>query len=229
MTENADGSRWWPGAAFYQLYVRSWQDSNDDGYGDLRGIIERLDYLSQLGVDAVWLSPTMPSPDEDWGYDVSDYLGVHPELGTLADMDKLIAEAGQRGIKVVLDLVPNHTSSAHTWFTDARSGRDSVHRGYYVWADPVKGEGAPPNNWRDATGASAWTLDDASGQYYLHNFLPGQPDLNWWDPRVHEEFREIIRFWFGRGVAGFRIDVAHGLYKDAQLRDNPPLIGGGRL
>jgi alpha-glucosidase len=155
-------------------------------------------------------------------------------------MDKLIAEAGQRGIKIVLDLVPNHTSSAHAWFTDALSGRDSVHRGYYVWADPVPGEGeggrgrragggGPPNNWRDATGASAWTLDDASGQYYLHNFLPGQPDLNWWDPRVHEEFREIIRFWFDRGVAGFRIDVAHGLYKDAQFRDNPPLVGGTRL
>ena len=142
-------------------------------------------------------------------------------------MDKLIAEAGQRGIKIVLDLVPNHTSSAHAWFTDARSGRESAHRGYYVWADP--GGGAPPNNWRDATGGSAWTLDDASGQYYLHNFLPSQPDLNWWDPRVHEEFREIIRFWLDRGVAGFRIDVAHGLYKDAQLRDNPPLIGGGRL
>ena len=178
-------------------------------------------------MDAIWLSPTMPSPDEDWGYDVSDYLGVHPDLGTLADMDKLIAEAGQRGISVVLDLVPNHTSSAHPWFIDARSGRGSAHRDYYVWADPVKGEGeaggGPPNNWLDATGAPAWTLDAASGQYYLHNFLPSQPDLNWWEPRVHEEFREILRFWFDRGVAGFRIDVAHGLYKDAQLRDNPPL------
>jgi alpha-glucosidase len=233
MDAEANGTRWWHGATLYQIYVRSWRDTNSDGYGDLPGVTAGLDYLQWLGVDGIWLSPTMPSPDQDWGYDVSDYLGVHPDLGTLADMDRLIAEAGQRGIKVVLDLVPNHTSSAHAWFTDALSGRDSAHRGYYVWADPVKGEGeaggAPPNNWRDAIGASAWTLDDASGQYYLHNFLPGQPDLNWWDPRVHEEFREIIRFWFDRGVAGFRIDVAHGLYKDAQLRDNPPMVGGGRL
>ena len=240
MDAKADGTRWWHGATLYQIYVRSWRDTDSDGYGDLPGVIAGLDYLQWLGIDGIWLSPTMPSPDRDWGYDVSDYLGVHPDLGTLADMDKLIAEAGRRGIKIVLDLVPNHTSSAHAWFTDARSGRDSAHRGYYVWADPVTGDSeggtgrraggaAPPNNWRDATGASAWTLDDASGQYYLHNFLPGQPDLNWWDPRVHEEFREIIRFWFGRGVAGFRIDVAHGLYKDAQLRDNPPLAGGTRL
>ena len=227
MNQAANGSRWWQGATLYQIYVRSWRDTDADGYGDLPGVIAGLDYLAWLGVDAIWLSPTMPSPDEDWGYDVSDYLGVHPDLGTLADMDKLIDEAAQRGIKIVLDLVPNHTSSAHAWFAGARSGRDSAHRGYYVWADPV--DGSPPNNWRDAIGASAWTLDDASGQYYLHNFLPCQPDLNWWDPRVHEEFLEIIRFWFGRGVAGFRIDVAHGLYKDAQLRDNPPLVGGTRL
>jgi alpha-glucosidase len=227
MDATAGQPRWWHGATLYQIYVRSWRDSDRDGYGDLPGVIAGLDYLRWLGVDGIWLSPTMPSPDEDWGYDVSNYLGVHPELGTLADMDKLIAEAGQRGIGVVLDLVPNHTSSAHPWFTDARSGRDSAHRGYYVWADPVAGR--PPNNWRDATGGPAWTLDAASGQYYLHNFLPGQPDLNWWDPRVHEEFREIIRFWFDRGVAGFRIDVAHGLYKDALLRDNPALIGGTRL
>jgi alpha-glucosidase len=196
-------------------------------------VIAGLDYLQWLGIDGIWLSPTMPSPDQDWGYDVSDYLAVHPDFGTLADMDKLIAAAGQRGIKVVLDLVPNHTSTAHAWFTDARSGRDSAHRGYYVWADPVKGEGeaggAPPNNWRDALGGSAWTLDDTSGQYYLHNFLSAMPDLNWWDPRVHEEFREIIRFWLNRGVAGFRVDVAHGLYKDSQLRDNPPLAGVNRL
>jgi alpha-glucosidase len=233
MDAKANGTRWWHGATLYQIYVRSWRDTNSDGYGDLPGVIAGLDYLQWLGIDGIWLSPTMPSPDADWGYDVSDYLGVHPDLGTLADMDKLIAEAGQRGIKIVLDLVPNHTSSAHAWFTDARSGRESAHRGYYVWADPVKREGeaggGPPNNWRDAIGEPAWTMDDASGQYYLHNYLPSQPDLNWWDPRVHEEFRDIIRFWFDRGVAGYRIDVAHGLYKDALLRDNPPLIGGGRL
>jgi alpha-glucosidase len=233
MNGTANGPRWWQGATVYQIYVRSWRDSDADGYGDLPGVIAGLDYLAWLGVDAIWLSPTMPSPDEDWGYDVSDYLGVHPGLGTLADMDKLIAEAGRRGIRVVLDLVPNHTSSAHPWFADARSGPGSAHRSYYVWAEPVKGEGeaggGPPNNWLDQTGAPAWTLDAASGQYYLHNFLPGQPDLNWWEPRVHEEFREILRFWSARGVAGFRIDVANGLYKDARLRDNPPLERASRL
>jgi alpha-glucosidase len=233
MDAMAKGPRWWQGATLYQIYVRSWRDTDADGYGDLPGVIAGLDYLAWLGVDAIWLSPTMPSPDEDWGYDVSDYLGVHPDLGTLADMDKLIVEAGQRGISVVLDLVPNHTSSAHAWFVEARSGPGSAHRDYYVWADPVKREGkaggGPPNNWVDATGAPAWTLDAASGQYYLHNFLPSQPDLNWWEPRVHEEFREILRFWFDRGVAGFRIDVAHGLYHDAQLRDNPPLERESRL
>jgi alpha-glucosidase len=268
MNVTSAGPRWWQGATMYQIYVRSWRDTDGDGYGDLGGVIGGLDYLKWLGIDAIWLSPTMPSPDQDWGYDVSDYVGVHPQLGTMADMDKLIAEAGDRGIAVLLDLVPNHTSDAHPWFIDALSARDSAHRDYYVWADPAAGGGppsagpgpaappsagpgpaappsaspdpaappsagpgpaAPPNNWVDAIGASAWTFDDATGQYYLHNFLPGQPDLNWWEPRVHAEFQEVLRFWFGRGVAGFRIDVAHGLYKDALLRDNPPLVGGGRL
>jgi alpha-glucosidase len=218
-------SSWWYGATLYQVYVRSFRDSNADGYGDLPGITAQLDYLSWLGVDGIWLSPTMPSPDDDWGYDVSDYRGVHPDLGTLADLDELIAEAGQRGMRVLLDLVPNHTSSAHPWFVEAVSGPAAPHRGYYVWADPAPG-GGPPNNWIAATGQSAWTLDQASGQYYLHNFLPSQPDLNWWEPAVHEEFREILRFWFDRGVAGFRIDVAQGLYKDAQLRDDPPAPKG---
>ena len=218
---------WWHGAVIYQLYVRSWRDTNDDGYGDLRGIIERLDHLSWLGVDAIWLSPTMPSPDEDWGYDVSDYTGVHPELGTLADLDELIAEAGRRGLRVLLDLVPNHTSSAHPWFVEAAASRDAAHRGYYVWADP-RPDGGPPNNWVDFTGRPAWQWHD-SGQYYLHNFLPGQPDLNWWEPAVHREFRDILDFWFERGVAGFRIDVANGLYKDAELRDNPPATSGSPL
>src|SRR5579875_717037 len=214
------GPRWWQKATFYQIYVRSWRDGNGDGTGDLPGVIEGLDYLSWLGVDAIWLSPTMPSPDADWGYDVSDYKGVHPELGTMADLDRLVQEAGRRHIAVLLDLVPNHTSSAHPWFVDALSGPSAEHRGYYVWARP-KPDGSPPNNWTDATGAPAWTLDPASGEYYLHNYLPAQPDLNWWDERVHMEFEDIIRFWFGRGVAGFRIDVAHGLYKDRSLRDNP--------
>jgi alpha-glucosidase len=215
-------SSWWHGATLYQVYVRSFRDTNADGYGDLPGVTAQLDYLSWLGVDGIWLSPTMPSPDDDWGYDVSDYKGVHPELGTLADLDELIAGAGRRDMRVLLDLVPNHTSSAHPWFVAAEGDPDGPYRGYYVWAGPAPG-GGPPNNWIAATGASAWTLDQASGQYYLHNFLPSQPDLNWWEPAVHEEFRDILRFWFDRGVAGFRIDVAHGLYKDAQLRDDPPL------
>jgi alpha-glucosidase len=212
--------RWWHGASLYQLYVRSWRDTNGDGYGDLGGIVAGLDYLSWLGVDGIWLSPTMPSPDDDWGYDVSDYLGVHPELGTLGEMDLLIAEAGQRGLRVLLDLVPNHTSSAHAWFVDAAGGRDANHRDFYVWADPGTG-GGPPNNWLNSIGDSAWTWHEPTGQYYLHNFLPTQPDLNWWEPRVHEAFAQTLRFWLDRGVAGFRIDVAHGLYKDAELRDNP--------
>jgi alpha-glucosidase len=221
-------SPWWQGAVLYQLYVRSWRDADGDGYGDLRGIIERLDHLCWLGVDGIWLSPTMPSPDDDWGYDVSNYAGVHPEFGTLDDLDALIAAAGSRGLRVLLDLVPNHTSSAHPWFVDASSGRDSAYRDYYVWADPAPG-GGRPNNWVDATGQPAWEWDERSGQYYLHNFLVSQPDLNWWLPAVHEEFREILEFWFGRGVAGFRIDVAHGLYKDALLRDNPPEPDTGPL
>ncbi len=220
MEDTAARSPWWHGAVLYQIYVRSWQDTNGDGYGDLHGIIERLDHLSWLGVDGIWLSPTMPSPDEDWGYDVSDYTGVHPDYGTLDDLDRLIATARSRNMRVLLDLVPNHTSSAHPWFVDASSGLDSAHRGYYVWADPAPG-GGPPNNWLDATGQSAWQWDDRTGQYYLHNYLDSQPDLNWWQAAVHEEFRQILAFWFARGVAGFRIDVAHGLYKDALLRDNP--------
>jgi len=228
MNHNAPRRRWWQGAVLYQLYVRSWLDTNGDGYGDLGGVIARLDYLSWLGVDGIWLSPTMPSPDHDWGYDVSDYLGVHPELGTMEDMDRLIAEAGQRGLRVLLDLVPNHTSSAHPWFVDAASGRDAAHRDYYVWAGPGAG-GGPPNNWLDTTGGSAWAWHEPTGQYYLHNFLATQPDLNWWEPEVHAEFAEILRFWLDRGVAGFRIDVAHGLYKDAKLRDNPPEDSPGPL
>jgi len=179
-------------------------------------------------VDGIWLSPTMPSPDQDWGYDISDYLGVHPELGTIDDLDALIDAAGQRGMRLLLDLVPNHTSNQHPWFVESAASRQSPLRDYYVWADPASG-GGPPNNWLDFTGQSAWEWEGATGQYYLHNFLPAQPDLNWWQPAVHEEFVRILRFWFDRGVAGFRIDVAHGLYKDALLRDNPPAGHDGPL
>ena len=216
---------WWHGAVLYQLYVRSWRDADGDGYGDLAGVLAGLDYLEWLGVDGVWLSPTMPSPGDDWGYDVSDYTGVHPELGTLEDLDRLVSAARDRGIAVLLDLVPNHTSSAHPWFVDASASRDSPHRGYYVWADPAP-DGGPPNNWLDFTGEPAWTFHEATGQYFLHNFLASQPDLDWWYPEVHAAFGSILRFWLDRGVAGFRIDVAHGLYHDDQLRDDPPAEPG---
>lgn len=211
---------WWHGGVVYQVYVRSFADSDGDGFGDLAGLAGRLDHLAWLGVDGIWLSPTMPSPDRDWGYDVADYRAVHPQLGTLAQLDALVAAAAERGIRVLLDLVPNHTSEAHPWFVDAASSRTAEHRTYYVWADAAPG-GGPPTNWRDATGESAWSWHEPTGQYYLHNFLPSQPDLNWWDPRVRAEFADILRFWWDRGIAGFRIDVAHALYHDAQLRDNP--------
>ena len=205
----------------YQIYPRSFADSNGDGIGDLRGVVGRLEYLAWLGVEGLWLSPITVSPDADWGYDVADYCAVQPEYGTLSDVDALVAEADRHGIRVLLDLVPNHTSDRHPWFVDARSSRHAPHRDWYVWADP-KPDGSAPNNWVSSFGGPAWTLDDASGQYYLHNFLPEQPDLNWWNDNVRAAFDEILAFWFDRGVAGFRIDVCHMIIKDAQLRDNPP-------
>jgi alpha-glucosidase len=212
--------RWWREGVLYQIYPRSFRDSDGDGVGDLRGVVERLDHLRWLGIDGIWLNPTMPSPNADWGYDVSDYCEVHPELGTLADLDALVARAGELGIQVLLDLVPNHTSDRHAWFQDALGGRDARRREFYVWADPAPG-GGPPNNWMSAFGGPAWTLHEASGQYYLHNFLPEQPDLNWWSDDVREAFDDILRFWFSRGVAGFRIDVSHAIVKDRELRDDP--------
>jgi alpha-glucosidase len=206
---------WWERAVIYQVYPRSYADSNGDGIGDLAGIVSRLDHLAWLGVDALWLSPTFPSPNADWGYDVADYRDVHPDLGTLADMERLLLEAERRHIRVLLDLVPNHTSDAHPWFHDPEK------RAWYIWRDP-KPDGSPPNNWTAVFGGSAWTLDEPSGQYYLHNFLPQQPDLDWWNDDVREAFDEILRFWLDRGVSGFRIDVAHALVKDRLLRDNPP-------
>lgn len=213
---------WWRDAVLYQVYPRSYQDSDGDGIGDIRGLIGRLDHLAWLGVDAVWLSPITASPNADWGYDVSDYRAVHPDLGTLDDVDTLVAEAGRRGLKVLLDFVPNHTSDRHPWFVDARSSRESTYRDWYVWRDP-KPDGSAPNNWTSTFGGPAWTLDDGTGQHYLHNFLPQQPDLNWWNEDVREAFDEVLRFWFRRGVSGFRIDVAHMIVKDRQLRDNPPM------
>lgn len=211
---------WWAGAALYQVYVRSWRDSDGDGSGDLVGVREKLPYLEWLGVDGIWLSPTMPSEDADWGYDVLDYEGVHPTLGSLKDLDLLIGAGEAQGLAVLLDLVPSHTSSSHPWFVSAQASRTSPFRDYYVWADPSEG-GGPPNNWLCETGESAWTLSPATGQYYLHNFLQSQPDLNWWHQGVRDEFARILRFWFDRGIAGFRIDVPHCLLHDRELRDEP--------
>jgi alpha-glucosidase len=212
---------WWKDAVLYQIYPRSYADSNGDGIGDLAGIASRLDHLEWLGVDGVWLNPIMPSPDEDWGYDVADYTGVHPELGSIEDLERLVDAAGRRGLRVILDLVPNHTSDRHPWFRDSRSSRDAAKRDWYVWADGK--DGGPPNNWISVFGRDgAWEYDEATDQWYLHNFLKEQPDLNWWNDEVRDEFDRILRFWFDRGIAGFRIDVAHALVKDRALRDNLP-------
>ena len=219
---------WWRGAVGYEIYVRSFADSNGDGLGDLAGITGRLDYLSWLGVDAVWLTPFYPSPGHDHGYDVSDYCAVAPHHGTLEDFDTLVSEAHRRGLRVLIDIVPNHTSIEHEWFARARRDPDGPDRDRYLWADPAPG-GGPPNNWLSHFGGPAWTLDAGSGQYWCHLFLPEQPDLNWRNPDVADDFEAILRWWMDRGIDGFRVDVAHGLIKDARLRDNPqiaPLVPG---
>lgn len=226
----ADGcvAPWWEGAVGYQVYVRSFADADGDGVGDLAGVAGRLDYLRWLGVDAVWLTPFYPSPGHDHGYDVSDYCAVSPIHGTIDDFDRLVAKAHSLGIRVIVDVVPNHTSIDHEWFVQARAARDSPGRDRYLWADPAA-DGGPPNNWLSHFGGPAWTLDEASGQYWCHLFLPEQPDLNWRSPLVHEAFDGILEWWIERGVDGFRIDVAHGLYKDEHLRDNPqtgPVLPG---
>lgn len=210
---------WWQKGVIYQIYVRSFYDANGDGVGDLPGVIAKLDYLQTLGVDAIWLSPVTVSANADWGYDVVDYRNIDPALGTMADFERLIAAAHKRSIKVVTDFVPNHTSVKHPWFQDALTGKASQYRGYYIWADPK--DGKRPNNWRSWFGGSAWQLDKASEQYYLHNFLPEQADLNWRNPELRAEFDDILRFWLDKGVDGFRVDVFNMLIKDDQLRDNP--------
>jgi alpha-glucosidase len=219
--EGAHDVPWWQSGVLYQIYLRSFADSDSDGVGDLPGVLDRLDYLQWLGVDGVWLSPLTCSPNADWGYDVSDYQAVDPVLGTSDDLDRLIAEADRRHIKVVMDLIPNHTSEQHPWFLDARSSRNATHRDWYVWADPAP-DGGPPNNWVSSFGGPAWTLDTTTGQYYLHNHLRQQPDLNWWNDEVRQEFDRIMEYWLDRGMAGFRIDVCNIVVKDALLRDNPP-------
>lgn len=211
---------WLAGTVGYEVYVRSFSDSTGDGTGDLRGIADRLDYLRWLGVDIVWVTPFYPSPGHDHGYDVADYTDVNPIHGTLDDAQLLIDRTHELGMKIVFDIVPNHTSSEHVWFQRALADPHSLERNYYLFRDPGP-SGGPPNNWRSHFGGPAWTLDEASGQYWCHLFLPEQPDLNWRNPAVLEAFDKIYRFWFERGVDGFRIDVAHGLLKHPDFLDNP--------
>jgi alpha-glucosidase len=214
-------ARWWNSAVGYEVYLRSFADSNGDGVGDLQGVLDRLDHLAWLGIDLVWVTPFHPSPMRDHGYDVADYLDVDEVFGSLADLDMVISRVHELGMRLVIDLVPNHTSSDHAWFQQSRSSRTNAYRDYYVWRDP-RPDGGPPNNWVSVFGGSAWTLDEATGQYWLHLFLPEQPDLNWANPKVADEFDRILRFWFDRGVDGFRVDVAHALAKHPDLPDNPP-------
>ncbi len=217
---------WWKRAVFYQVYPRSFQDSNGDGVGDLEGIIQRLDYLNDgteqsLGIDAIWLSPIFPSPMKDFGYDVSDYLAVHPLFGDLAALDRLVAECHRRGIRVLLDYVPNHTSDQHPWFLESRSSRGSPKRDWYIWRD-ARPDGSWPNNWRAVFGGPAWKFDHPTGQYYLHSFLEEQPDLNWRHPEVVAAMHDVLRFWMRRGIDGFRIDVMGMIVKHPDLADNDP-------
>ncbi|MDP9393071.1 MAG: alpha-amylase family glycosyl hydrolase [Actinomycetota bacterium] len=221
---NADAGnppRWWAASVGYEVYLASYADSDGDGLGDLRGLRSRLEHLEQLGVDLLWITPFYPSPLRDNGYDVSDYRGVHPRCGTLPDLDELLADAHGRGMRVVIDLVVNHTSSEHAWFTASRSSVENRYRDYYVWRDAAPG-GGPPNNWVSMFGGPAWSWDEATGQYWLHLFLPEQPDLNWSDPRVADEVDSILRFWLDRGVDGLRVDTAHMFVKNPDLTDNPP-------
>lgn len=212
---------WWKTCVIYQVYPRSFQDSNADGIGDLQGVIYRLDYLSKtLGVDAIWLSPFYPSPQADFGYDVADYCAVDPTFGDLATFDRLLREAHERGLKVIIDIVPNHTSDQHPWFLASRSDRDNLKRDWYVWRD-ARPDGSLPNNWLSVFGGSAWEWDEKTRQYYLHSFLKEQPDLNWRNPQVREAMFDVYRFWLDRGVDGFRIDVAHYILKDPEMKDNP--------
>lgn len=215
---------WWQTAVIYQVYPRSFQDTNGDGIGDLKGIERRLDYLANLGIDAIWISPIFPSPMADFGYDVAEYCDVDPRFGTLADFDDLLAQAHTRGLKVLLDFVPNHTSDRHPWFIESRASRNNPKRDWYVWHDPASG-GGPPNNWISDFGGSAWEWDAPTGQYYYHAFLKEQADLNWRNPDVQAAMHDVMRFWFDRGVDGFRIDVLWHMVKAAHFPDNPPNPG----
>ncbi|NMG40039.1 DUF3459 domain-containing protein [Chelativorans sp. ZYF759] len=215
------GKDWWKTGVVYQIYPRSFQDSNGDGVGDLAGIESRLDHVAGLGADAIWISPFYPSPMADFGYDVSDYCDVDPLFGDLQAFDRTLAAAHARGLKVLLDLVPSHTSERHPWFLESRASRNNAKRDWYVWKDPAP-DGSPPNNWLSEFGGPAWTFDETTGQYYLHIFLTEQPSLNWRNPAVRDAVLGAMRFWFDRGVDGFRVDAIENLVPDAELRDNPP-------
>ncbi len=222
---DAEGHQWWQHAVFYEIYPRSFADSNNDGIGDLKGIASKLDYLEDLGVDAIWITPCFPSPQVDFGYDVSDYENIDPMYGTLADFDLLANEAKKRGIHIILDFVVNHTSDQHKWFLDSKSSSTSAHRDWYVWRDG-KGPGEPPNNWVSTFGGSAWKFDPVTNQYYYHYFYAEQPDLNWRNPAVAGAMFDVTRWWYKRGVAGFRLDAVDTLFEDPDLRDNPILRPG---
>ncbi|CAN5358380.1 alpha-amylase family glycosyl hydrolase [soil metagenome] len=216
----ADRVEWWRSGVIYQIYPRSFQDSDGDGIGDLAGIARRLDYVADLGVDAIWLSPIFPSPMADFGYDVSEYRGIDPLFGDLAAFDRLIADVHARGLRLILDFVPNHSSDQHPWFVESRSSRTNPKRDWYIWRDPAP-DGGPPNNWISDFGGSSWDYDAATGQYYLHAFLKAQPDLNWRNPEVRAAMTDVLRFWMDRGVDGFRIDVLWHIVKAEGLPDNP--------
>ena len=213
---------WWRGAVIYRIYPRSYQDTNGDGIGDLAGIIHRLDHVASLGVDAIWISPFFTSPMLDFGYDVSDYRDVDPMFGSLGDFDALVARAHELGVRVIIDLVLSHTSDQHPWFKESRASRDNAKSDWYVWAN-AKPDGTPPNNWLSIFGGSAWEWDGQRMQYYMHNFLREQPDLNFHNPAVRAELLDVVRFWLERGVDGFRLDTVNFYYADEKLRDNPPL------
>jgi len=221
---DAEGHQWWQHAVFYEIYPRSFMDSNGDGIGDLVGIDSKMDYLKSLGVDAIWLTPCYPSPQVDFGYDVSDYENIDPMYGTLGDFDRLEKDGKQRGIRIIMDFVMNHTSDEHPWFLDSRSSRTAAKRDWYMWHDG-KGPGLPPNNWISEFGGSAWTFDAKTGQFYYHYFYPQQPDLNWHNSAVKDAMFDVTRWWYKRGVAGFRLDAVDTLFEDPQMRDNPGLPG----
>ena len=215
---------WWKHAVIYEIYPRSFQDSNGDGVGDINGITSRLDYLRDLGIDAIWITPMYPSPGIDYGYDISDYTAIDPEYGTMADFDRLVAEAKKRNIRVIMDYVINHTSDQSSWFIESRSSRTNPKRDWYIWRDG-KAPGQPPNNWQSWFGHSAWTFDGKTNQYYYHYFYPQQPDLNWRNPEVQKAMEGVLEFWMNHGVAGFRIDAVSRLFEDPGLHDDPYLPG----